>query len=318
MTFSLIAAGTLAQTPEVIRIAGDTSMKSIVQAWEARYAAIHPGARFDNDLRGTDMGMGMLYGGKADIALLGRESNQVEDDSFLHSLQYTPVAVHLMTGSLDLPNKTYAPVFYVAKDNPLTQITLVELDKVFGCGQDGNARPARTWGDLGLGGRWKSAPIHVYTFDTRTGTGLFLVHRLQGASKKMNWDFLREFADIERPDGSIYEAAEQTVDALLKDPFGLASASLRYGSPSIRTLALASGKDAPFVLPTRETLIDQTYPLARLTYALIDQPPGKPLPAAPAEFLRFVLSEEGQAMIVPHGFLPLNKMDAADQLVRLR
>ena len=89
--FGLLVRGASAQDAVVVRVAGDPAMASIVQAWEQRFTAKHPGVRFENQLSGTDMAMGMLYGGKADLALLGRETNQVEDDSFLHSLGYTPI-----------------------------------------------------------------------------------------------------------------------------------------------------------------------------------------------------------------------------------
>ena len=167
-------------------------------------------------------------------------------------------------------------------------------------------------------GTWKSAPIHVYTFDTRSGTGLFLVSRLQGASKKMNWDVIREFHDLERPDGTTYEAGQQTVDALLKDSFGLAASGLHFGTGAVKPVALAAAAGAPYVKPTRESLIDGSYPLARLTYALLNRPPGAPLPPLAAEFLRFALSAEGQAMVARHGFLPLAKEDAAKQAATLR
>lgn len=306
-----VPAGTL-------RIWGDTYMSSVVAAWEEHFRRYHPDVQFVTNLMGTDTGMSGLYAGNADIALSGRESNTTENDGFLHTLQYKPLQLRLMTGSLDVPGRSYAPVLFVNKDNPLGRLTLAQADAVFGCGQPG-VRPARTWGDLGFGGEWKDKPIHVYTFDMESGTGAFLLHALQGESRKMNWAVVREFRDQRRPDGTSYEAGEQTMDALLHDPYGLAVSSLRYAGGEVKALALAAGSGSAYVRATRETLIDGSYPLARMTYAFVNQPPGKPVPPLVKEFLRFVYSDEGQRVISDsHGFLPLTKKDAARQVNLLK
>ena len=305
-----VAAGT-------VRIWGDTYMSSVVAAWEEHFRRYHPEVQFVTQLMGTDTGMSGLYNGNADIALSGRESNTTESDGFLHTLQYRPLQLRLMTGSLDVPGMSYAPVLFVSKDNPLEKLTLAQADAVFGCGQAGVA-PARTWGDLGLSGEWKDKPIHVYSIDMESGTGSFFLHALQGESKKMNWAIVREFSDGRRPDGTSYEAAEQTMDALRSDRYGLAVSSLHYAGGDVKALALAKSGSA-YVRATRETLIDGSYPLARMTYAFVNQPPGKPVPPIVKEFLRFVYSDEGQRLVLDsHGFLPLTKDDSDKQASLLR
>ena len=306
-----VAAGT-------VRIWGDPHMSSVVAAWEEHFRRYHPEVQFVTQLMGTDTGMSGLYTGNADIALSGRESNGTENDGFLHTLQYRPLQLRLMTGSLDVPGMSYAPVLFVSKDNPLERLTLAQADAVFGCGQPG-AKPARTWGDLGLGGEWKDKPIHVYAIDMESGTGSFVLHALQGESKKMNWAIVREFSDGRRPDGTSYEAAEQTMNALRSDCYGLAVSSFRYADGDVKALALAATSGSAYVRATRETLIDGSYPLARMTYAFVNQPPGKPVPPLVKEFLRFVYSDEGQRVVLDsHGFLPLAKDDSDRQASLLR
>lgn len=294
-------------------------MSSVVRAWEEHFRRDHPQVQFATRLMGTDTGMSGLYTGNADIALFGRESNTTENDGFLHTLQYRPLKLRLMTGSLDVSGMSYAPVLFVSEDNPLNELTLAQAEAVFGCGQPGQGGPARTWGDLGLRGDWRDKPIRVYTFDMESGTGTFLLHALQGESRKMNWPIIREFSDQRRRDGTIYEAGEQTVDALLRDRYGLAVSSLRYGGRDVKTLALAARSGSAYFQATRETLIDGHYPLARMTYVFLNQPPGKPLPPLVKEFLRFVYSDEGRKVVSDsHGFLPLTREDAARQVTLIR
>ena len=327
---SLAASSIIAQAPSAgfdphvvpagtLRIWGDTYMSSVVLAWEDHFRRYHPDVQFVNQLMGTDTAMPGLYGGVADIALLGRESNGTESDGFLHSLQYKPLELHLMSGSLDAPGKSYAPVLFVQRSNPLDRLTLAQADALFGCGQPGPGAPLRTWGDLGLGGEWKDKPIHLYAFDMESGTGVFFLRKLQGESKKMNWEIIREFKDGRHPDGTAYDAGEQTMDALKSDPYGLAVSGLQYAGDDVKPLALAAAAGSPYVYATQRTVVDGTYPLARMTYAFVNRPPGAPVPPLVKEFLRFVYSDEGQKVVLDsHGFLPLTKDDASQQLTSMR
>ncbi len=303
-----VSAGTL-------RIWGDRYMASVVQRWEDGFRRYHPEVSFETQLMGTDTAMPGLYGGVADIALFGRESNTTENDGFLHSLQYKPLQLRLMTGSLADPGKSYAPVLFVQKDNPLSRLTLAQVDRIFGCGQPGAGAPARTWGDLGLTGEWKNKPLHLYTFDMESGTGVFFLRRLQGESKKMNWPIIHEFSNKPHIDGTEYEAGEQTMDALINDPLGLAVSGLHFADERVKPLALAADEHSPYVQATRETLIDGSYPLTRMTFAFLNVPPKQEARPLVKEFLRFVYSEEGQQIITAdHGYLPLTKQEAARQL----
>lgn len=293
-------------------------MSSIVLAWEERFYLYHPEVKFETRLMGTDTAMPAIYNGLADIGLFGRESNQTENDGFLHTLQYKPLELRLMTGSLDALGESYALVLFVSKDNPLERLTLTQVDSIFGCGQPGQSTPARTWGDLGLSGEWRDKPIRVYTFDTESGTGLFLQHKLQGESRKMNWSVIRESPDGRHTDGTSYEAGEQTMDALLRDRYGLAVSSLHYANANVKAIALSAASSSAYVKASRESLIDGTYPLTRMTYAFVNQPPDQPVLPLVKEFLRFVYSEEGQGLIEESGgFLPLTKEDASNQLLLL-
>jgi len=89
--------------------------------------------------------------------------------------------------------------------------------------------------------------------------------------------------------------------------------------PGVKTLALAEKEGASYYAPTRETLVARTYPLARATYAFVDVPPGKPMDAKVREFLRYVLSREGQTDVGhDRGYLPLSAAVLAEQMDKLK
>ncbi len=101
-----------------IRIWGDENMSTVMKSWEEGFKKNHPDVNFETRLIGTAAAMPALYTGLADLAVMGRESNAMDDNGFLHVLYYAPLRLDLMTGSLDVPGKSYALAIFVHKDNP--------------------------------------------------------------------------------------------------------------------------------------------------------------------------------------------------------
>jgi phosphate transport system substrate-binding protein len=137
-----------------------------------------------------------------------------------------------------------------------------------------------------------------------------------GQDDRWNWAIVREFKDITRPNGTIYAAGRQIVDALTKDPNGLALSTLGYAGTGVKALALSAGEDA--VTPSNESLSNGNYPLARGVYIDVNRKPGTPLDARVKEFLSFILSEEGQDLVRRQGdYLPLSESTAREQRKKL-
>jgi phosphate transport system substrate-binding protein len=308
---SSLAKGTLS-------IWGQEQMSGVVKYWIEGFRRFHPEIQIEPRLMGSATAVPGLYSGLADIALLGRENNVTDDNGFSRPKGYKFERFELMRGSLDVEGKSAALAVLVNRDNPVSKLTLAQLAAIAGCACRDGACEVRTWGQLGAAGAWARKPVHFYTYDAESGTGLFLLHVVLNDSRKLAWDRVKDFKDIERADGSLYRASEQIVDALNKDPYGLAVSNLRYADDRAKLVALAARDDSPFVLPTRETVIARTYPLGRSTYALIDQPPGKPVDAKVKEFLRYTLSLEGQSDVLrDRGYLPLDGETLAAQVRKL-
>jgi phosphate transport system substrate-binding protein len=302
-----------------IRIWGDEHMAGVTSLWAAGFKKFQPGVHFEYQLKGSGAAMPGIYHNVADLALLGRESDLTDDNGFFKSVGgYPPLRLELMNGSLTEPEKSGAPALFVHKDNPLAKLTVVELDAIFGDEHRRGSRNIRTWGDLGLTGEWTDKPIMLYAADAESEAGMHFTRTVLAESRKMNWDHLTEFSEGKRADGSLLASGAQIVDALRKDRYGLALANVRYARPEVRTLAIAANEAAQHFQPTRENLISRKYPLARRTYAFVNRRPGKPVEPALREFLRYVLSQEGQKDIVrERGYLPLAGDVLAEQARKL-
>lgn len=304
-------------SPGTLRIWGTPYMSEVVKAWAEGFRKLHPEITIEMKLMGSNTAIPGLYGGQADVALMGREPNVTDVNGFFRPKRYKFTRFQLMNGSLMTAGKSPALAVLVTRGNPIRNITVAQLHAIATCSQKAQHRTI-TWGQLGVKGKWSNKPIRLYLPDIESGTGLFFLKVVTGGSHKLDWSKVVDFKDIRRADGSTDRAFEQTADALRNDPYGIAIASLHEVTPMLKPMAVAAKGGRSFVLPSRRTVTTHTYPFARTTFAFIDRPPGKPIDPKVREFLRYVLSNEGQAAIKrDHGYLPLSKKVATEQRNRL-
>ena len=311
-----------AQVSGVVRLWGHGSfsrpfMRLLVARWKQGFARFHPEAEVLEDTYGTSSAIPALARGVGDVSILGEEILPEAIDTFERVKHYPPFGVTIATGSVDVRNFDYAQMFFVHKDNPLSTLTLAQLDAIFGAEHRRSSGNIRTWGQLGLKGEWADKPITLYGWRTDDSFGFYLEQTLLAGSHRWN-PALREFAHIPRPDGSIYDHGQQSIDALAKDRYGIAVSNIRYAGPETKALAVAESEGTKAYEATAENLVFERYPLNRQIPAYLDRVPGEPIDPKVKEFLRFILSREGQQAIIDDGrYLPLSPSAIAEQLRKL-
>jgi phosphate transport system substrate-binding protein len=222
----------------------------------------------------------------------------------------------------------------VHKDNPLQHVTMQQLDGIFGSERSGgwegtSWRPnrargpeqnIRTWGQLGLTGEWKDKPIHVYGLTLRYHQATEISDIVLKGSDKWN-ESLKIYANYVSKAGKLERSMNED---LSNDRYGIGivaapTTSLgRTSQPALKILSVAENDRGPNVAYTLETLHDRSYPLYDRIYAYLDRAPGKPMDPKVLEFLRFVLSEEGQDAVMRDGkYMPLTAEVAHAQLKKL-
>jgi phosphate transport system substrate-binding protein len=309
-----VASGN-AQTT-TIRVWGSPQMSGVLRHWEQGFRKHHTEIRFRDELHGTASGIAGIYTGVADIALMGREIWPIESMAFQSVFPWRPLGIEVATGSYDIPKSTYALVVYVHKSNPLSQLTLEQLAAVFGKPLAAGLQ-ARHWDDLGLTGEWAGKPIHTYNFDYENDKAVFFRRRV--FRDRYRWEgSTQEFSNLTTPCGETVDSGQLILDALARDPLGMAVSNPHYANHDVKPLALAEpGRGA--VAASVETVRDRTYPLTRAVYLYVNRDPKKPLDAKTAQFLRYVLSAEGQQDVARDGtYLPLTPEIIASGLRALR
>ncbi len=300
------------------------------QYWQEGFAKYQPEIRISWYLPTAAVAFGALYYNQADI-VMGHKPGFYDLLAYERVMSFDPVEITAVTGSYDVPGWENSTVILVNRDNPLKGINMDQLDGVFGAAREGgwsgtNFRPdwkrgpdknIRTWGQLGLTGEWADKPINVYGFNLRYNTATDFADKVLKASDKWN-ENIHAYAHIVQPNGKRYIQADQITDALAKDKYGIAFNRYRGERPNVRRLAVAAGNGSQYVEHTLDSVQNRTYPLFQEQYFYVTVRPGTAMDPYAKEFIRYVLSQEGQAEVMRDGkYLPLTAEVAREQLGKL-
>jgi len=302
---------------------------NVGQYWEEGFRKFQPDIKFDFQMKTTVAAVPSLVFGVGDIGV-GRKITFAELLLYQRYKDRDPLEITAATGSYDVSGWQPGYGIVVHKDNPLTQLTMQQLDGIFGAerlgGWEGTSwhpeyargpkENIRTWGQLGLTGEWADKPIDVYGLNLRYHQATEISDRLLKASDKWN-EHLRIYANFVTPDGKLGRSLN---DDLSKDRYGIAyiAAPTLNLPPDLKILAIAQKPGGPYVPYAMETVRDRSYPLYDEIYMYIDQGQDKSIDPKIREFLRFIVSREGQEAVQRDGkYLPLTAAVAKEQLSKL-
>ena len=304
--------GEVASVPEEeLNLVGADVMDEITLGWVKLFRKAYPRLSVTMEARASGTGGPALTEGRAHLAPVGRELLPAEEKAFVDKFGYKPFAIRVATGSVGSLGKTATSVIFVDKDNPLPGLTLDELDAIYSKTRLRGHAPIEKWGQLGLKGDWADRPIHLYGLRPVNGIEQFLKQRvLMGGEYRDGIQFVK---------GSGFtHAFTVAAQDMAQKPGGLTYALLSNLTPNVKVAPLAAKAGEPFLPPTVENVYSHRYPLSRFVYIFVNRPPGKPLQPKVREFLRAVLSREGQEVVAREGvYIPLTPEVVKEELARL-
>jgi phosphate transport system substrate-binding protein len=300
--------------------------------WKEAFEKLQPGIKIAYYLPSAAIAIPRLYFDLADIGI-NHAPSFYDSLGHLRLKGYEPTGFSVFTGSYDYVGWQNNIVIIVNKDNPITGITMKQLDGVFGSTRDGGwvgttwhpefsrgpERDIRKWGQLGLTGDRADKPIGVHGYSLRYATAIEFSNKVLQASDKWNGD-LHAYANYRRPDGTTYLEADQIYDHVRKDPYAIGYARYHEGFPKdIKILAVAKEDSGPYIEYNIDTLQKRTYPLWGDQSFWVSLKPGTKMDPKVREFIRFVLSREGQELVQKDGkYLPLTAQVAREELEKLK
>ncbi|MDB6126390.1 MAG: phosphate transporter substrate-binding protein, partial [Verrucomicrobia bacterium] len=162
----------------VVRIHDTELTQHLVHLWQDRFLKLHPLVRYSEYT--VPAWFSGLCAGTADFAVTGHDAWRTDLKAFEGIYGYPPLEIMFATGGFNLrKGNTPGAIFFVNKDNPVTQLTLDQLDGIFGAERTGGwdglkwttavargpEKNIRTWGQLGLTGDWARQPIKLSGID---------------------------------------------------------------------------------------------------------------------------------------------------------
>ena len=291
---------------------GADTMETLMQYWIGDFQKLYPGVKIDMEAKASGTAGPALTEGKADLGPVAREMLPAEEQQFEKRFGYQPCAVRVAGGSYRTPGKTHAIAFFVNEKNPVEKLSFAQLDAIFSSTRKRGYKEVTKWGDVGLTGDWADKPIHLWGLIRPNGIAHFLQDRvLNGGEWKSGIE--------ERTTVGSLAALDATNQGVAKDPYAIGYAGFGNTMPGVKTVALAEASAGPYYKGTFEEVLDQKYPLSRVIYIYVNKAPGQPLDPKVREFLKFVLSAQGQDEVVKEGiFLPLPASIVKEELAKLK
>jgi phosphate transport system substrate-binding protein len=274
---------------------GSDTLNNVMALWAEGFKSVYPSVNIQVEGKGSATAPPALIEGTAQLGPMSREMKAAESDEFEKRYSYKPAVFRVAIDSLAV---------FVHKDNPIKGLTLQQVDSIFSSTFKSGGKDITKWGEVGLTGSWVSKPISLYGRNSASGTyGYFKEHALAKGDYK---------ATVKEQPGS-----SSVVQSVGTDLAGIGYSGIGYKTSEVRSVPLAAKGGGKFIEANYANCLSGDYPMARFLFIYVNKKPGQPLGKLTDEFLKFVLSKEGQQVVVKDGYFPLPAELVDEELTKL-
>ncbi len=279
-----------------LKSVGSDTMNNMMGLWTEEFKKMYPGVKVEVDGKGSSNALPALTEGQASLGPMSREAKQEEINAFKAKFGYEPI---LLETSLDML------AVYVHKDNPIEGLSFPEIDAIFSSTRKGGAtKRADSWKWFTSASSISSLPIACYGRNAASGTYGYFKEVVLAKGDFASW--------VNELPGSA--GVVQSVGA---NPAGIGYSGIGYRTAAVKAIKLAEKLGGELIAPEPANAYSGEYPLARFLYLAVNKDPRSPLDPMRAEFLKYVLSKQGQQQVVKDGYLPLTAEMAAEARQKL-
>jgi phosphate transport system substrate-binding protein len=275
---------------------GSDTLNNLMTFWTEGFKHEYPNIKIQVEGKGSNTAPPALTEGTAQLGPMSRTMKDAEMDQFEKKHGYKPTAVKVAVDALAV---------WVHKDNPIDKLTLPQVDAIFSKSRKGGFKDdITTWGQLGLRDAFARMPISLYGRDSASGTyNYFKEHALYKGDYK---DTVKE-----------QKGSATVVNGVTEDLGGIGYSGIGYRTAGVKPLAIAAKEGAEYYTTDSANVYSGKYPLSRFLYVYVNKEPNKPLDPLVREFLKYILSQEGQTIVVKDGYIPLTGKMIAQELGKL-
>lgn len=263
---------------------GSDTLANLMTLWAEEFKRLYPNVNIQIQAAGSSTAPPALTEQTSNIGPMSREMKDNEIQAFEARYGYKPTAIPVAIDALAV---------YVHKDNPIEGMTLPQIDAIFSSNQRcGYAQSISNWGDLGMREAWERRDIQLFGRNSVSGTyGYFKEAALCDGDFKNNVN--------EQPgSASVVQSVSTSIN-------GIGYSGIGYRTSGVRSVPIARSADSEFYEATAENSVAGNYPLARFLYVYVNKAPNQPLPPLEREFIKLILSQSGQAIVLKDGYIAL-------------
>lgn len=263
---------------------GSDTLANMATLWGEAFTRYYPNVNIQIQAAGSSTAPAALTEGTAQFGPMSRGMKSNEIEAFEKRYGYKPTAVRVAIDALAV---------FVHKDNPIAGLSLDQVDAIFSSTLScGRAEPITQWGQVDLTGDWSQRDVQLYGRNSVSGTyGYFKDEALCKGDFKNNVN--------EQPgSASVVQSVSSSLNAI-------GYSGLGYSTSSVRSVPLAPVGSTDYVAANADNAISGDYPLARFLYVYVNKHPNKPLGPMEAEFVKLMLSQQGQDIVSKDGYVPV-------------
>jgi phosphate transport system substrate-binding protein len=258
---------------QVIQNKGSDTLVNVAQAWAEAYQTVNPSVVVAVSGGGSGTGIAALINGTVDLANASRAIKEKEEQLAIEN-GHNPVQ-HIVGYD--------ALAIFLHHDNPLGEISLEQLAGIYGDGGE-----ITRWTDLGIEvPGCQGQEIVVVSRQNNSGTYAYFREAVLEKS-----DFKLGTRDM--------HGSKDVVDLVEKTPCAIGYSGLAYATDHINLPCVSRDTGGACTVPTVETAVDGSYPIARPLFMYTN---GEPTGVV-GEYLNWIKSDEGQCIIFDKGYAP--------------
>jgi phosphate transport system substrate-binding protein len=276
---------------------GSDTLNNLMTLWAEGFNKHYPNAKIQIEGKGSSTAPPALISGTAQLGPMSRPMKGTEVDQFEKKYGYKPTPIRTSVDALAV---------FVNKDNPIKCLSTSQVDAIFSKSRRSGAKEdVVKWGQLGLTGEWADKPISLYGRNSASGTyGFFKEHMLK------NGDFKDQ---VKEQPGSAAVVQGVTVDR-----YAAGYSGIGYATAGVKAVPISEKDGGKCVEATADNAYSGSYPLARFLYVYINKGPGKPLEPVTLEFVKLMVSKDGQEAVVKDGYFPIPASIAKEELSKVQ
>lgn len=275
---------------------GSDTLANLMTLWAEAFKRRYPGVHIQVQAAGSSTAPPALIAGGSNLAPMSRLMKKRELEAFKSKYGYKPTPIRV---AID------AVAVYTHKDNPLEKLTLPQLDAIFSSTRKcGYGEDITVWGQLNLTGEWSGRAFQLYGRNSVSGTyGFFKKKALCRGDYKNT-------VNEEPGSSSVVRAVSTSLN-------GIGYSGIGYKTSGVKVIPLALDENHEYFEASHDNTIRGTYPLARFLYLYVNKPLGESLRPLEREFIKLVLSRDGQTIVIKDGYVPLPAFAVEEELAKL-